>query len=404
MSGPLDVLSATTIANYALGALDGVTLHNPMLKALREKGDWEYDVGGTTMAGPVEVGYDKPIISAPGMDLTPNLKATNRYVQWSQVWAEIAGVKTVDNGMLRRNSGKQALVKLRDKEVPAMLRGMLDKVDGLLHQFLNQNIASPTQSSGTVTGLPLAGLPSFLLAPGSASLNGSVLGEILTGSAVAATDREAVCTTQTYGGLSLAPSGLSGIDNLVADAWRPCLVNSTSTAWNGSASVATNILAILQWAANRSKRFSASDPNLRPDAEFGAWLSYDYFQLLGNAIAAKQTIYLSGGKSGAGVSSVPLGTDSDMLPHAGYAWRWDERMPAACGYLITWPQVMAKVQPLFAGIEGNGNPLGKSGEDAGLIETAITYDPVRRQWIVTGTAPMQIQCQPRYFTRIGAYA
>ncbi len=404
MAGFLDIVTPVTIANYALGALDGVSLHNPALKAMREKADWEYDVGGDSLSGVVEGGYDKPIISAPGMDLTPNLKSTVRYARWTQVWGEIAGVKVVDNGALRRNSGKQALVKLRDKEIPAMLRGMLDKVDGLLHQFFNQNIASPTQSSGTVTGLPMAGLPSFLM-PTGGTFNGASDGT-LTGTTLAATDKEAVCVAQTYGGLSLAPSGLTGIDNVVADAWTPgALVNTTSTAWNGAASASANVLAYLQYGANRVRRFSSNDPALRPDAEFGAWLGFSLFQYLGSAIAAKQSIYLSGGRqTGPGAPQVAIGTNEDALPHAGYMWRWDERIPVTAGFLITWAQVQAKVQTLFAGIEGNGNPLSKSGEDAGLIETAITYDPVRRQWIVTGTNPMQFMMTPRYFAAFRAYA
>ena len=406
MAGFLDIVTPVTIANYALGATESASVHNPGFKMMREAADWEHDVGGVNATWQAEVGYDKPIISAPGMDLTGQLRSTNRHVQASLNWGEIAGVKTVDNGALRRNSGKAALVKLRDKEIPAMLLGILLRADGFWSQFLNQNISSPTQADGnTVTGLPMAGLPSALLAPGTSGLLGYNGLSTYTGLVVAATDKEAVPpAASTYGGLSMGNAGLSGIDNLQNDAWTPTLVNTVSTAWNGVASASGAIHLWLQHLANRMRRFSSGDPSQRPDPMRSGWMSFDHFQALSAYIATKQGIYLQG-KAGAETQVAGLGTDGDALPHAGMLWRWDERMPAACTYVIPWAQVQILMQTLYAGIEGPGNPLGKSGEDAGLIETAITYDPVRRQWIVTGTLPGQIVLKsPRYFGRAGAYA
>ncbi len=415
MASFADIVTPITIANFALGAWDGLAKNNPMVKVMKDQGDWEYDQGGDTISEVLEAGRILPQISAPGMDLTAALVAKQRYARVTHVWGEIAGCTVVDLGTIRRNSGPQALVRIRDKEIPAMLRDTLVATDGVLHQFLRQNIAAPTQAVGTVTGLPMAGLPSFLLAPAATDLRGRASTGVVTGSAVAAGDAEAVPGTgsQTYGTLSMAPvgsngagtGGLTGIDGLEPDAYTPTLVNTTSTFWNGSASASANVLLWSQWLANRCRRFSG-DLDKRPDPMFSAWMDYSFFQFLGNAIAAKQTIYLQGkGKNSADITNAPTGTDDMALPHAGMLWRWEERMPASCAYIIPWRQVRFKVQPLFAGIEGNGNPLAKSGEDAGIIETAITYDGVKRQWDVTGTVPMQYYTgSPRFFGRAGAYA
>jgi hypothetical protein len=63
------------------------------------------------------------------------------------------------------------------------------------------------------------------------------------------------------------------------------------------------------------------------------------------------------------------------------------------------------VQPLYKSLDSNSpSPLTVSGEDAGILETAITWDPVRRQWIITCTFPGQLKFHPRYQVRAGEYA
>lgn len=406
MAGPADIIPAVTIANYALGAWDGLSQQHPALKALREKADWEYDAGGDSMSGAVEVGRHKAFISAPGMDLTSQLTAKNRHARWTAPWGEVTAATSIDLGVLRRNSGGQALVKLRDKEVPAMIRDTIIGAGGLLDQFFNQDLLA-----AGVTGLPLGGLPSFLYAPGTPGLQGFDGISTYTGANVANTDREAVPpSTKTYLGLTTAPSGvsgggISGVDNIEKDAWTPTLVNAKSSVFGG-ASFKANILPALQWLANRCRRFSANDASLRPDPMTSGWCSFDVFSFLGDAISAKQTIFLQGkGKGNADITAVSSGVDDGAIPHAGMLWRWDERITATLtAFLINWSQVKWRVQPLYAGIEGPGNPLNKAGEDAGILETAITYDPVRRQWLVTSTHPGQCIFMPRYFGRAGEYA
>lgn len=413
MSGFLDVITPVTTANYALGAWDSISQNNPLWSMLKKAGSFEYDVGGDTIVGAIEAGRNLPIISAPGQDLTAYLRPNTRYARYTFTWGEITNVLPIDVGALRRNSGPQALVKLKEKEIPAMIRDTIIGVGGLHWQFLNQNIASPT-GTGATTGLPIGGLPSALLAPGATGLRGSngvsVAGAAPTYSALDAADPEAVPGTasQTYGGLSMAPvgsngagtGGLTGVDNLEFDAWTPTLVNTTSTYWSGAADATGNVLKWAQWMVSRGSRFSATDASKKP--KFGA-MSFEYFQALGQALTNRTQIYAEGNRSDD--QNTNVGYNVNKLPHAGIFWYWDEMMPSATAYVLNPEQIHAKIQPLYKSLDGNSpSPLTVSGEDAGILETAITWDPVRRQWIVTCTLPGQLYFHPRYQVRAGAYA
>ena len=414
MAGFLDVVTPTTIANFSKGAWDGVSQMNPELSMLKENADWSYDQGGDSTSDVLEGGRHTVLVSAPGMDMTPYLQARNRWARWNLPWAEIASAVVYDLGALRRNSGPQALYRIRDKDIPAMIRDILYGATASLGwQFLNQNILSPT-GLNAANGLPLAGLPSCLLAPGSTDIRGEN-NNVYTGAAIAATDRGGVPGTgsQTYAGLSMAPigsngagtGGISGVDNTVYDAWTPSFVNSTSTAWSGAANQDTNVLIYSQYAANRARRFSAGDTTLMP--QYGLF-DFRLFQAMGVAVAAKQTIFVQGdGNKKSNVQNPSLGTITDQIPHAGIFWRWSEKMPANTGYVLNFKQMRVFVQPLSDSVEGNANgivPSMPSGEDAGILETNITYDPIRRQYQVTAAFPGQIKIDPRYQVRIGAYA
>jgi len=417
MSGFLDVVTPTTIANYAKGAWDGVSQMNPELSMLKENADWNYDQGGDSTSDVLEGGRHTVLISAPGMDMTPYLQARNRWARWNLPWAEIASACIYDAGAMRRNTGPQALYNIRDKDIPAMIRDLLYGATGSLGwQFLNQNILAPT-GPNAANGLPLAGLPSVLLAPGSTDIRGEN-NNVYTGVAIAATDRGGVPGTasQTYAGLSMAPvgsngvgtGGIAGVDNLNYDAWTPSFVNSSSTAWSGSANIDGNILTYTQYAANRARRFSAGDSSLMPN--YGL-LDFRLFQAMGVQVAAKQTIMITGqGNKKTDVQNPSLGVMTDAIPHAGLLWRWSEKMPTGAGYVLNFKQMRVFVQPLADRGESaqNGNsaivPAVPTGEDAGILETNRTYDPIRRQYLVTSAFPGQVKIHPRYQVRIGAYA
>lgn len=399
MPGILDLVTPITISNYAKGAWDGVSQNNPMWDRWKAAGSFEYNVGGVNIVQPIESGRHAPQITAPGQDLSSMFVPKQRFVQATHTWGELTGAVVFDNGMMRRNSGDQALVKLRDKDIPAMIRDLLVANDGLAHQLLNKN--GYTYAG---TGLPMYGLPSCLLPVAATGLNGwDPATNTSTGIASAATDKE-VCassTSQTYGGLSLAYSGLTGVDGLEFDAYSPVLINSKSSVWTGTANDAANaMLKIMQHAVDRSCRISNTEASARPDLGI---VDKTYFGYLGALIASKQTGYL-----------VPSNKDSDnpsygykavgMLRHAGLDWMWDENMMSRAGYVLNYSQMWFKSQPLFQNAGGTSAPMAKSGDESNIIETAITYDYARRTWIVTGTIPGQFVFNPRFQTAFREYA
>ncbi len=396
MSGILDLLTPTTIANYARGAWDGVSNNYPLFKEFKAMGRIKYDVGGTTLDGVVEAGRYQPIVSAPGMDLSSYFQPKVRHARWSFPWGEIVNATVIDRGMLRRNTGDQALVRLRDTEVPALYRDIIVASSGLAHQLLNQNGVS---YSGT--GLPFYGLPTLLHAPGATGLVGFNGVATATGIAVADTDIEATysSTSGTYGGLSMERSALSGVDNLVADAWTPTLVNSSYTSWTGTNDDESNaVLKFTQYAVDRANRFSSGDTSMRPT--FGL-LDYNFFRYMGQMLAAKQTVYVTSDNKS--VPSAQLGYGQHEQFHAGLRWFWDSNMTADTGYVLNLNKAELSIQTLYKE-EANGGPLKVSGEEAGIIEAAINFDPIRRQHLISATIPGQAVFEPRYQVRIGNYS
>lgn len=396
MAGILDALTPTTIANYARGSWDGVSQNNPFFSELKKRGRIKYDVGGDQLVIPVEMGRYTPIVSAPGMDLSSQFAPKVRHKQASFPWGEITNATVLDRGLLRRNSGDQALVRLKDTEIPALMRDAIIGTNGLAHQLLQQNGPGYTGA-----GLPFYGAPSFLHAPGATGLVGFDGISTATGIAVADTDIEATfsSTSATYGGLSMERSALTGVDGLEPDAWTSTLVNTSYTGWTGTADQESlAMLLAMQYAVNRACRFSNSDPNKKPT--FGT-LDFSFFSYAGALIAAKQTIYVQSEQKNAMTPN--LGYGQFELMHAGIKWFWDENAQASSGIIWNLNQCELNIQPLYKDQEG-GSPLKVSGEDAGIMESNINFDPLRRLWLISATIPGQFAANPRYFVRLGNYS
>jgi hypothetical protein len=130
-------------------------------------------------------------------------------------------------------------------------------------------------------------------------------------------------------------------------------------------------------------------------------LDRTFFGYLGNKLATKQTVYIQTSQKKADTPN--LGYDPHKLLHAGMEWMWEENMPANTAYCINTRQMELDFQPLYKDQE-NGSPLTVSGEDAGIIETAINFDPLRRQYLVSGTIPGQLKASPRYHGRASPYS
>lgn len=425
MSGYLDPLLGTTLPNIARGAWDGVSQHNEFYKALKGKGSVEYDVAGASdgstlnggayeLSGTIEAGRYQPSISAPGTDISALYAPKKRATRWTGNFGEIVNAVPIDRGALRRNKGSQ-LMDLSKTEIPAMIRDTIQGTNGLTHQLLQMQ----AQAYGG-TGLPMNGLPSLL--PGNA-YDGSAA--ITMASAITAWDLEGftpptnsgsgtqtsaapadtdteVCvngnTYSTYLGLSLKPGAIAGVDAALWDAWCPTLVNANATVWTGTADQPSlAIEKFLQYLVFRLSRFG-SDTGKKPD--FGI-LDMTYFTYLGALKASRETVFITDKKRD---TSVPdMGYPVDAIYHAGVKWVHDVNMPTTTAYCFATEQFKLKIQPLYRGLE-QGNPLKVSGEDAGIIETEIVQDPIRRQWLCNATLPGQAICCPRYFGRASGYS
>lgn len=398
MAGVLDALNPTTIANYARGAWDGVSINSWAVQALKQAGSFQFDVGGDSLSGPIEAGRYQPTITAPGQDLSSLFTPKVRHARWNFAWGELTNALVIDKGLLRRNSGDQALVRLKDTEIPALYRDTFVGTNGFVWQMYQQDGGAYTGS-----GLPFYGLPSFLASSSNSAAN--CLGwnsgtKASTGSAPAATDREIHWTSRTYGGLSLAPSGLTGMDNAQYDAYMPVMVNQTSSAWTGSAPGTGNtaIEVALQHLITRLSRFGTNDPSLMPKF---AVLDSEYYRLLGERKAAREQIFVNVD------NRKTADTETGFEPirglfHAGAFWRWDELMPARTGYAGAPSKATFYTQPLYSALEAS--PLSVRGDDAGIIESVLEEDPLRRQYLLSATVPGQFVFQPRYWGRIGDYA
>lgn len=427
MSGYLDPVASTTLANVARGAWDGISQNNPTFSEIKKKGNIEYDVAGGSdgstlnsgtyeLSGTIEAGRYQPIISAPGIDISGEYAPKQRFKRWTGTFGEIVNATVIDRGALRRNKGSN-MVDLSKTEIPAMIRDTIVGTNGLAHQMLNMNATVYTGGR-----LPIYGLPTFLpgngytgaatyamataitdydlegYTPPATSGNGT-----LTGLAPADTDKEVAIggtpTYQNYLGLSLKQGALTGVDNLEFDAWSPTLVNSSYTGWTGVADDEDDAVEkYLQYAVFRASRFSNSDKMKRPDMGL---LDRTFFEYLGAKKASRETIFVQPSKRGVDVPD--SGYPTDVIFHAGIKWFWDENMPAETAYVLNTDQMSLKVQPLYRGLE-DGNPLKVSGEDAGILETEINKDPNRRQFLISSTFPGQLICNPRYFVRVSNYS
>lgn len=407
MSGPLDPLVSTTIAYYAKTAWDALKNNFVVWALLKEQGKMKYDCSGDPLIGPVEAGRYRPIVSAPGLDITDQVVTRVRHIRYNFPWAELLNATFIDRGLLRRNQGDAGLVDLSQTEIPALVRDLLigpgvasasNPQGSLAWNILNTNYNSYTGG-----GLPCYGLPSFLLAPGATGVVGyNPDTGTATGIAPAAADREAVPTSssQTYGGLTMGLSGLS-VENVEPDAWTPTLVNLGSSVWTGTQQDYANAMfKALNHTVTRACRFDNSNESYR--ANFGL-LDSAYFRYLGDALASRQTIYMSPQNDNAIVDPNLGYTNSNRLRHANTWFYYDKNMPANTGYLLNSNQMELCFQKVYDDQFGN-SPLGTAtGEDKGVIEMNVNFDPMKRGYIVTGTVPYQLKCSPRYFARLGNY-
>lgn len=382
MSSVQDILSPVTISNYGKLLVDGVTQHNPLWKMLKKSGQIERNVSGDLFTWNLEAGRFQARITSDDEDHSANYTPRKRYQRPQLDWGQIVVLTRFSKGILRQNNGAQALVKLRDKEIPAMFRDAIYNTNGLHYQLLNQ-----AGNSYTGTGLPIFGLPSaFTGVTWAASLKEGTIG-----------------SGATYAGLTMSISGLSGtVDGAEPDAWTPTAINTTANTFmnTGAANLnfRGNCFEILTYAIARGNRFSNSE--MEKKVKMGLLTQTDFIGL-GTQIEGKQTIFLSG-KVGRD-SEMGLGSNSDVLYHGGIPIYWDENLPANTGYLLNTDQMGFKIQPLVEWGKAESG-MATEGEDSDWFELDIDYNSSRRSITVSATNPSQFWFNPRYLVQLYAGA
>jgi len=384
MSTVNEVFSPVTITNYGKRVVDGVTQHNPLWALLKEKGKIERNVSGDAFTWNLEAGRHDVHITSDDQDVSDLYTPRARWKRPQLDWGQISSFRRFGKGILRQNAGKEALVKVRDKEIPAMYRDAIFGTNGLHYQILNQAGAGYTGN-----GLPMYGLPSlFSAVTWSDSTKEGVIG-----------------TGSTYAGLPMYLSGLAanGVDGAERDAWTPTAVNTTSSAWAGGTGAQTfrdNAFEILTYALTRTDRFSNNDPSKRASLIL---LTQEMFTDLGYKIEGKQTVFVSR-KVGADEAQ-GIGTNTDMLYHGGRPVVWDENLPAATGYCLILDMLGLAIQPKAEWGKVPDSGMGTEGEDSDWFELDLDYNTSRRSLLASITLPGQFRIDsPRGVTQLYAGA
>ena len=405
MAGPLDPVVYTTISNFKYGAENDIVTYNPFFAAFKNKSKIKKDQGGSNIVWPVEAARYVAFASAPGDDMTSRMVPSVRHQLPSINWADTRVATSIDFGALRRNYGDQALVQLRSTEAKALWRdGLTNGVQSLNGRLLNTNYATSTDP------LPVGGLPSFLLAPGSTGVQGyNRTTNVVSGAVPAVTDQEVVptATSQLYGTLPLFRSGITAVDNPVADAWTPNLVSSSFTSWTGTPNDQANAVPFYtQYAVQLASRYDGQSQEMLPD--FGVMHLTEFYNL-----AARLTKLNAGftvfGSLGADATN-KFGTGfkcNNSIWHAGLNWFWDAAMPSNASYVINVDQSQFYQQPIFSTVGETSLPIDTGMEgvaDAEIIEAHFDYNPLTQQILIAGNMNNQFTFSPRFQVRIDKYA
>jgi hypothetical protein len=384
MSTVNEVFSPVTITNYGKRLIDGITQKNPLWKLLKKKGRIERNASGDAFTWNLEAGRHDVYVTSDDQDVSDLYTPRKRFQRPQLDWGQISSFRRFGKGILRQNAGKEALVKVRDREIPAMYRDAIFNTNGLHYQILNQAGAS---YSGQ--GLPIFGLPSLFT---GVSWNDS-LKEGTVGSGA------------TYAGVNLSLSGLVGtVDGAERDAWTPTAINTTASVWSGGSGAQTfrdNAFEILTYGLTRTDRFSSNEQQMRASLIL---LHQSMFTDLGTKIEGKQTYFITG-KVGED-DEQGLGSNVDMLYHGGRMVTWDENLPADTGYILVMDALGLKVQPKAEwGKVPDGGGLSVDGEDSDWFEVDVDYNTSRRSLMVSTTFAGQFVIDtPRAVTQLYAGA
>lgn len=317
------LVDVATTQQFMTGVFENVKKHNVILSKLEERGNIKMEAAGKFFERNIRIGQHS--VGYRSADLgSRSFSRVQKYVSCAVPYSikEVTGVLSENDVLF--NQGKEALINLKNRMLMEM---STDFKISLASDLLGTNASSNTVFGITATSqspVPFFGLPT-VFGYGSSALAYNASTQVV-GGAVGATDVE-VAPNVTYCGVSTQPTNaISGVDNKLNESTSPVLVNSTSTAWTGTATWASTCLRVLGYMMDRTTRGE--------DAEDVADLGIVTRSMFGdvrNALISTYRVELTDNKA----ATPNAGTFKDnKIPFGNIDIFWSESQPASVAYVL----------------------------------------------------------------------
>jgi hypothetical protein len=293
---------------------------------------------------------------------------------WS--FLEVEGVLSDRDIML--NKGKSAIVKLKETMVTEMSDDFKKRIN---KRLLTSNSGTTTSMGNAVTTDTVHGLPTVFN-------TGATLYARGTTTALEVTDKY-VASVGNYAGHSIARSGLTGVDNALADAWSPYLVN-TGYDWAGDAGETSSNA----WAGNCIHVANDMMTGLAHGDSEGEFpdlgiMTKAMFTQFKAKLFNKQRIAVGESPTSPNVGMYPR----FHIPFEGATFVYDADMTADNFYLLNTSKMQLKCVP--AGT--NGSPTGELGGSAAeLFGVTQQHSIEQGGHLAVVTLASQLCIDPRY--------
>lgn len=357
-------IDTTLISHYFKSFWENTTNHRAALQALMKRGHIETGISGKNLVWDFRAGrhQDTDYGEAETIDITRK----NHYAQANLPWSFLTVSDAITRDEIAMSQGPEAIVR-HEKE---LLKNLTNDFETRInYRFLNTD--GPA-SSGNV----LYGVPSFFGYAGG----------------TAAGDREAVAS-DTYAGQSTALNGVTGVDNVEADAWTPTIVNYTSTAFNsGSAATwAGQALKVITYAKDQITFGTKAEE--QPDLMF---VTRQMLSDLKNLITSQQRMVITTAPGDSGPQGLGI---TGSVQHDGLEVVMDADQPTDEAYMLNFRQIWMECLPKVS-LESTGPKLSGSNKKPDYFEVA-TQDDIRSNGIlVRVNLRSQFRFNPRYHARL----
>lgn len=318
------LIDPVTTQQFMDDAFESALNYDATLKKMKEAGTLKSEASGLFFTRNIHVGL--PSANERTAAQARTFAPSAEYVVASIPWSNLETTGTITMIDARQNSGPEGKVNLQKKLLKSMSDGL--RV-GLVTRLLTNNLSSNTVAGWTAsatTNSPIAGLPT-LFGYGSSAQNYDPSTRTSSG-AVGAGDREVKPNT-TYFGLATDPTAaISGIDNAQPEAISPVILNTTSTAWTGTATWVANCRKVLDHAISRLTR--GEGPDETPD--FAIMTRTMHTAVLGSL----DSLLRVGLEAGAGVSPNfrVSGEQTKVIPYGPLTLHWSQYLNKEVVYVL----------------------------------------------------------------------